>query len=140
MFLGTAALAQPAKLDARFLGMWNLDVGKSDFAGQPKPKMGQVNWGEHGWAFTLVLANGELFTDGVETDHGCVYIGESPLSCEYEVVTPQHIRLTMKHGQTVIRVGEIELLADGTTQTTHRVTPPHGAPYVEKTIWVRQQE
>ena len=127
------------KLDAGFYGLWNLDVAKSDFASQPKPKMGQVDWGEHGWAFALVLANGELFTDAVQTDHGCSYIGAPPFSCEYEVVTPRHVRLTMRKGTTVIRVGEIELMDDGITKTTHRVFPSDGPPYVEKTIWVRQK-
>ena len=137
--LPSVAPSQNAKLDQSFFGLWNLDVGKSDFASQPKPRMGQVNWGEHGWTFALVFANGEMFTDGVQTDHGCVYIGVSPLSCEYELITPRHVHLTMKEGATVTRVGEIELLDDGTTKTTHRVIPSHGPPYVEKTIWVRQK-
>jgi hypothetical protein len=134
-----AVHSQNAKLDPGFLGTWNLDVGKSDFGSQPKPKMGQVNWGEHGWSFALVLANGDIFTDAVETDQGCVYIADFPLTCEYEILTPRHVRLTMKHDQSVIRVGEIELLDDGTTRTTHHVTPPDGAPYVEKTIWVKKK-
>jgi hypothetical protein len=133
------AHAEDAKLDAGFYGLWNLDVAKSDFASQPKPKMGQVDWGEHGWAFALVLPNGELFTDAVQTDHGCSYIGPPALSCEYEVVTPRHIRLTMRKGTAVIRVGDIELMNDGTTRTTHRVFPSDGPPYVEKTIWVREK-
>ena len=56
--------------------------------------MGQVQWGEHGWAFALVSSvNGQMFTNGVQTDHGCVYMGVSPLSCEYELITPRHVRL-----------------------------------------------
>ena len=39
---------------------------------------------------------------------------------------------------TIRRIGDIELLEDGTTQMTHRVTPSQGAPYVEKTIWEKQ--
>lgn len=136
--LTVLAHAQQPRLDPGFYGIWNLDVAKSDFASQPKPKMGQVNWGEHGWAFALVLANGELFTDAVQTDHGCIYVGP-PLSCEYEVMSPRHVRLTMREGTTVIRVGEIERMNDGTTRTTHRVFPSDGPPYVEKTIWVRQE-
>ncbi len=141
LFCITTALAhaQHTKLDPGFYGLWNLDVAKSDFASQPKPKNGQVDWGEHGWAFALVLPNGELFTDAVQTDHGCVYIGAPPFSCEYEVATPRHVRLTMREGAKVIRVGEIELMDDGTTKTTHRVFPSDGVPYVEKTIWVRQK-
>src|SRR5882724_3190181 len=91
-----SASSQSVKLDQGFLGLWNLDVAKSDFGSQAKPRMGQVNWGEHGWAFALVFANGEMFTDGVQTDHGCVYIGISSLSCRYELIAPRHVRLTMR--------------------------------------------
>jgi hypothetical protein len=134
-----AGSSRPAKIDPAFFGFWNLEVAKSDFGGQPPPKSGQVNWGEHGWAFTLVFANGELFTDAAMTDHGCIYIGVSHLTCEYEVVTPRHVRLTMREGNRATRIGDIELLSDDVTQTTHRVTPPNGAPYVEKTIWAKQK-
>ena len=44
----------------------------------------------------------------------------------------------MKQAGMVRRVGDIELLDDGTTQTTHHVTPANGDPYVEKTIWEKQ--
>jgi hypothetical protein len=137
--MGSNTYGQNAKLDPGFWGLWNLEVAKSDFASQGKPKAGQVNWGVHGFSFALVFADGGVFTDGIQTDHGCVYIGVTPLSCKYEVVTPRHVRLTMKDGTKTIRVGEIELLADGTTQTTHHVTPSNAAPYVEKTIWVREK-
>ena len=137
--LVVVASSQPPKIDPAFFGFWNLDVAKSDFAGQPKPKSGQVNWGEHGWAFTLVLANGQLFTDAAMTDHGCTYIGASSLTCEYELLTPRHVRLTMREGKNVMRVGDIELLSDDITQTTHRVTPSDGPPYIEKTVWTRQK-
>jgi len=45
------------------------------------------------------------------------------------------VRFTLREGATVRRIGDTELLENGTTQTTHRVTPPEGAPYVEKAIW-----
>jgi hypothetical protein len=134
-----AASSQPSKIDPAFLGFWDLDVAKSEFAGQPKPKSGQVNWGEHGWAFALVLADGQLFTDAAMTDHGCIYVGKSRLTCEYEILTPRHVRLRIRAGKNVVRVGDIELLNDTVTQTTHRVMPPDGAPYVEKTIWTKQK-
>jgi len=50
----------------------------------------------------------------------------------------QHVHFTLKQGATVRRVGDIELLENGTAQTTHRVTPAEGAPYVENTIWEKQ--
>lgn len=128
-----------AKVDPAFFGLWNLEVARSDFGGQHKPIMGQVDWGEHGWTFALVLSDGRMFTDGVATDQGCVYIGPSSLSCEYEVVTPRHVRITMKEGKTVSRVGDIELVDQDVTRTTHRVTPSDGPPYIEKTIWLRQK-
>ena len=139
MTLMPVTSSQPSKIDPSFFGFWQLDVAKSDFGGQSKPKSGQVNWGKHGWAFSLVFANGELFTDAAMTDHGCTYIGASDLTCEYEIVAPRHVRLRMKEGNKIARVGDIELLSDDVTQTTHRVTPPDGAPYVEKTIWTKQK-
>ena len=127
------------QIDPAFHGFWTLNVEKSDFGGRPKLKMGFVNWGEHGWTFAIVTAEGRLYADAAETDHGCTLIGVFPdFSCVVEVVTPRHVRLTMKQGVTVRRVGDIELLENGTTQTTHRVTPSEGAPYVEKTIWEKQ--
>ena len=42
-------LAQQIDPDLR--GVWKLNVEKSDFGGGPKPKMGQVNWTEHGTAW-----------------------------------------------------------------------------------------
>ena len=137
-FLGPAK-SQPPKIDQAFFGFWNLDVAKSDFAGQPKPRSGQVNWGKHGWAFALVFANGDLFTDAVAIDDGCTYLGASPLQCTYEIVTPRHVRLTTKEGKKVTRVGDIELLSDDVTQTTHRVTPDDGPAYIEKTVWIKQK-
>ena len=134
----SAAARQP--IDSAFYGFWTLNVEKSDFAGRVKPKTGFVNWGEHGWTLAIVQADDRVYADAVETTHGCTFIGTAPndLSCTVEVVTPRHIRLIMKQGTTVLRIGDIELLADGTTQTTHHVTPPQGAPYVEKTIWEKQ--
>ena len=95
---------------------------------------------EHGWTFAIVQADGRTYADAVETSHGCTFIGMAPndLSCVVEVVTPRHVRLTVKQGATIRRLGDIELLEDGTTQTTHHVTPSQGAPYVEKTIWEKQ--
>lgn len=120
-----------------FRGFWRLNAEKSDFGDRPKPKTGFVNWGENGWTFAIVQADGRVYADAVETSHGYMFIGMAPndLSCEVEVVTPRHVRLTVKQGATVRRIGDIELLDDSTTQTTHHVTTSQGAPYVEKTIW-----
>jgi hypothetical protein len=72
------------------------------------------------------------------TDNGCTMIGvPSDYSCQIELLTPRHLRFTMKQGGTVRRVGDIELLDKNTTKTTHRVTPSDGKPYVETTIWER---
>ena len=78
--------------------------------------------------------------DAVQTDNGCVFIGLAPadLSCQVEIITPKHMRLTMKLGAAVERIGDIELLEDGTTRTTHHVTPMQGEPYVETTIWEKK--
>ncbi len=136
----TSAPQSERPIDARFRGFWTLNVEKSDFGERPKPKTGFVNWGEHGWTIAFVQADGRVYADAVETSRGCIFIGMAPtdLLCKVEVITPRHVRLTMKQGATIRRVGDIELLDDGTTRTTHHVTPSQGAPYVEKTIWEKQ--
>ena len=134
LFAAPTAFSQ--RMDVGLQGIWTLNVEKSDFGGRPKPKMGQVNWGEHGWTFALVTADGRLYADGIATDRGCTLIGGWPnYSCDVAVVTPRHLRFTLREGATVRRIGDIELLENGTAQTTHRVTLPEGTPYVEKTIW-----
>ncbi len=117
--------------------MWALNVQKSDFGGDPKPKAGQVNWTEHGWAFAIITADGGLYADGVVTDHGCSLIGVGGYSCTFEVVAPSHVRLTLREGKVVRRVADIELVDKNTTKATHHVTPSKGAPYVESTVWER---
>ncbi|HEY7639685.1 MAG TPA: hypothetical protein VH814_08165 [Steroidobacteraceae bacterium] len=136
----TFAAARAEKIDPALQGIWNLDVAHSKFGPDGKPRSGQVNWGAHGFSFALVFANGELFTDAVATDNGCAYVGASPLTCVYSVINPRHVRLTIKEGDQVTRVGDIELLPDGTTRTTHRVTPTDRPAYVETTVWIRQKE
>jgi len=137
----TALAASGQQIDPSFRGFWTLNVGKSDFGHRAKPKTGFVNWGEHGWAFAIVEADGRVYADAVNTSNGgCLFIGMAPndLSCVVEAVTPRHVRLTVKQGTKLLRIGDIELLDDGTTQTTHHVVPLQGAPYVEKTIWEKQ--
>ena len=140
VMLFTACAASSQQIDPAFHGFWTLNLQKSDFGDRAKPKTGFVNWGEHGWTIAIVQADGGVYADAVETSHGCRFIGVAPndLSCMVEVVTPRHVRLTLKQGATIRRIGDIELLVDGTTQTTHHVTPSQGAPYVEKTIWEKQ--
>jgi hypothetical protein len=135
----TAAKGVAQDMDPTLQGFWTLNVEKSDFAGRPKPKMGFVNWGEHGWTFGIVSADGRLYADAVSTDVGCTLIGVFPnYSCEVEAITPRHVRFTVKQGSTIRRIRDIELRRDGFIQTIHRVIPPGGAPYIEKTIWERQ--
>jgi hypothetical protein len=135
------ATAFGQRLDPALYGVWALNVEKSDFGAGPKPKKGQVNWTAHGWVFALVTGDGRLYADGVATDHGCTLIGvPSEYSCEIKILTPRHLRLTLKQASAIRRVGDIELVDKNTTKTTHRVTPAQGAAYVEKTIWEREPE
>lgn len=129
-------------LDPNLRGVWKLNVEKSDFGGNPKPKMGQVNWTERGWVYAIVTDDGHMYADATLTDHGgCILIGvEREFSCEVKVIAPKHVHLVLKQGSAVRRVGDIELINKNTTQTTHRVTPGDGQPYVEKTIWERDSE
>ena len=135
----TAAKGVAQDVDPALQGFWTLNVEKSDFAGRPKPKMGFVNWGEHGWTFGIVSADGRLYTEAVSTDVGCTLIGMFPShSCEVQAITSRHVRFTVKQRSTIRSVGDIELLRDGFIHMIHRVIPPDGAPYIEKTIWERQ--
>ena len=138
----TAAGASGTQIDPALRGLWKLDVAKSEFGGPwPKPKSGQVSWAGHGWVFALVTADGGIYADGVVTDHGCALIGvPADYSCAIEVVSARHVRITLRQGSAVRRVGDIELLDQNTTRATHRVTPADGKPYVEKTIWEREAE
>jgi hypothetical protein len=134
----TAPVAEAQQLDPALRGVWSLDVAKSDFGGEAAPKMGQVNWTEHGWVFVLLSADNHLYADGAVTDHGCTLIGvSSDFSCEVKVVSPRHVRLRLLQGPAVRRIGDIELVDSNTTRTTHHVTPAEGAPYVETTLWRR---
>lgn len=137
----TGSLAFGQQMDPGLRGVWRPNVEKSDFGSGPKPKMGLVNWTEHGWVVAILTADGELYSDGVITDHGCALIGiSSELSCTFEVKTPKHVVFTLKQGDKVRRVGDIELIDKNTTITTHRVTPREGTPSIEKTVWEREPE
>ena len=138
LLLAATAVAQ--NTDRAFLGSWTLNVAKSDLGERAKPKMGHVNWGEHGWTLAIVGANGELYAEAVSTDGDCTLIGVFPKqSCEIEIVTSQHVRFTIKEGMTIRRVSDIQLLGNATTQMIHRVIPTGRAPYVQKTIWERSR-
>jgi len=142
VLLGAIAGGQQ-RVDPAFYGIWTLNVAKSDFGRSPKPTAGAVNWGAHGWVLSIVAADGGVYADAVATDGGCALVGafSSDFSCKFEVVAPRHLRFTLLQGSMVRRVGDIELLSDDITQTTHQITPSSNGPsYVEKTIWERQRK
>ena len=127
------------QMDEVLRGEWNLNVGKSTFGPGQSPKAGHVSWTEHGWVFAIVTPDGGIYADAVITDNGCTLIGVSgEYSCQLDVLTPRHLRFTMKQGGDVRRVGDIELLDKNTTRTTHRVTPRYGESYTETAIWERE--
>ena len=67
-------------------------------------------WTEHGWVFAIITPAG-IYADAVMTDNGCTLIGvPSEYSCCIEILSPRHLRLTMKQAGAVSRVGDIELL------------------------------
>ena len=140
LLLGAIAAGQ--QIDPAFYGIWTLNAAKSDFGRTPKPTVGAVNWGAHGWVLSIVSADGSVYADAVATDRGCALVGafSSDFSCKFEVVAPRHVRFTLLQGSMVRRVGDIELLSDDVTQTTHQITPSDGPSYVEKTIWERQRK
>ena len=138
---GAIAVGQQT-VDPAFYGIWTLNVAKSDFGRTPKPTAGAVNWGAHGWVLSLVTGDGNVYADAVATDRGCALVGafSADFSCKLEIIGPRHVRFTLLQGSVVRRVGDIELLSDDITQTTHQITPPNGATYIEKTIWERQRK
>jgi hypothetical protein len=121
-------------------GIWSLDAARSTFAGADvAPVSGSVNWTSSGWAFALGFANGGIYTDAIYTQGGCVPIGVSaPWNCSIRVISPTHIHLVMREGSRVDRSADIELIDDHTQRAAHRVTPSHGKPYTETTLWTRK--
>jgi hypothetical protein len=113
------------RMDAGLRGEWNLNLGKGTFGPGPPPKAGHVSWTEHGWVFAIVTPGGGIYADAVMTDDGCTLIGvPSEYSCQLDVLTPRHLRFTMKEGGDVRRVGDI--------------TPRDGESYTETTIWEKE--
>lgn len=145
LWLGVVApaLAEPphgATLDSRMYGMWMLDPARNTSDGPyPTPKAGLVNWTEHGMVFAITLADGSLYADAtVFDDHGCIMVGvPKTYRCEVDIVTPTHVHLIVRRGQTIEREGDIELVDNDTQRTVHKVTPEHGEPYTETTVWTR---
>ena len=121
---GASAASRALDIDKGFFGFWDLNVAKSAFGPNPALKMGMVSWNKNGFAFAIVTADGHIYTDGLTTRGGCGTIGlPDDWSCEITALTPKHVRLVMKQAGKVRRIGDIELLKDGTTQTTHQVFP-----------------
>ena len=127
------------KMDTSFWGFWKLNLDKSSFQGNQKPKTGLVNWTNYGWAFAILTADDQLYADAVIIDEGCKLIGvPDDYSADIEVIAPKHLRITIRQGSVVRRVGDIELVDVNTTKTTHQVMPAGEKPYTETTIWERQ--
>ena len=129
------------QLDSRLLGNWTLDVARSTFGPDGPPTSGTVRWTRHGWVLALAFGGGYVYADAVITDHGCELIGVPPdYSCALALVSPTHLRFTLRQGTVIRRVGDIELVAPDTTRTIHRVTPGNGPPYTETTFWAREHD
>ena len=143
VLLGAALFvdSQQTKLDPRLRGFWTLNVEQSEFGGaEAKPKSGLVNWTETGFVFAIVTADASLYADAVVLGKQCQMMGvPASYSCEFRILTPRRCLLTLRDGNSVLRVADIELISDNTTRTVHHVTPATGKPYDEKTLWVRQR-
>ena len=129
------------RIDPRLRGNWTLDLSKSTFGPDGAPSAGVVRWTAHGWVLALTFPSGYLYADAVITDHGCALIGVSPgYECSLRVLSATHLRFTMREGQVVRRVGDIELVAADTTRTVHHVTPKAGPAFTETTYWGRDKK
>lgn len=142
LFLGGfTASAGAQRIDPALRGNWTLDVPASSFGPDGAPTAGTVRWTEHGWVLALVFGGGYVYADAVVTDHGCALIGvPDDFSCSIAVLSPRHVRFTLREGDAIRRVGDIELVDANTTRATHHVTPATGAPYTETGIWRRERE
>ena len=139
-FFGLSA-AHALTIDKGFYGFWDLNVSKSKFAPGPQPKAGLVSWNKNGFTFSILNGDGSIYADGLTTRDGCWPIGlEDNWSCEISAASLKHVHLIMKRDDKIRRVGDIELLPDGTTRTTHQVFPLKGASYVETTVWDREKD
>lgn len=141
LVVGLPAQAKTQQMDPALRGNWTLDVAKSTFGPDGVPSAGTVRWTEHGWVLALVFPNGYVYADAVLTDHGCALIGFSAeFSCRIDIITPGHVRFTLRQAARIRRIGDIELLDSTTTRATHHVVPASGAPYTETATWRRVQE
>jgi hypothetical protein len=133
--------AEAQRIGPALRGSWTLNVARSTFGPDGAPSAGTVRWTEHGWVLALVFAGGYVYADAVLTDHGCALIGVSAdYTCRLDVVTPKHVRFTLRQAGTIRRVGDIELVDSNTTRATHHVSPAAGAPFTETAIWLREPE
>ncbi len=129
------------QIDPRLRGNWTLDVSRSTFGPDGAPSAGVVRWTTHGWVLALAFPGGYVYADAVVTDQGCALIGVAPgFHCSLRVVSPTHVRFTLREGEVVRRVGDTELVAADTTRTVHRVTPNAGSPFTETTYWARDRK
>lgn len=140
-----ATLASPAlsahDFNPALMGNWTLNVAKSSFGPDGAPSAGTVRWTEHGWVLAMVFSGGYVYADAVVTDKGCALIGvPADYTCSIAVLTPTHVRFTLRQGASVRRIGDIELLDKNTTRAVHHVTPPSGAAYTETTLWTRDSD
>jgi hypothetical protein len=142
--LGLCLLAHSTaaqQIDSGLRGNWTLNLARSTFGPDGAPSAGAVRWTEHGWVLALVFTGGYVYADAVLTDHGCALIGVSAdYTCHIDVVTPKHVRFTLRQVGATRRVGDIELIDSNTTRAVHHVSPASGAPYTETAIWLRDQE
>jgi hypothetical protein len=134
------ALSAP-DFDPALMGNWTLSVAKSSFGPDGAPSAGTVRWTEHGWVLAMVLSGGYVYADAVVTDKGCALIGvPADYSCSIAILTPTHVRFTLKQGASVRRIGDIELLDKNTTRAVHHVSPASAPAYAETTFWTRDPE
>lgn len=126
------------RVDPLMYGSWTLDVTQSRFGSDGAPTSGIVNWNRNGWAFAITFPGG-MYADAVAVREGvCLLVGvPDDTTCRYEIVAPRHVRIILSERGQVRRQGDIELVDDNTERAVHHVTPAHGAPYEEVTVWRR---
>jgi hypothetical protein len=122
------------QLDKAFYGRWNLDLTKSKFGSDMRPKMSSVLISPEGWVATSYFEAGFLDAYAVASKSGvgCTLIGFPPeFSCEFKLADSRHGTFTVKQGGKTVQQTEVELRDENTFTIKQTATTPKG-PIVDE--------
>jgi hypothetical protein len=136
-----SCFGQQPTYDKAFLGVWNLDVSKSNFAHGNGPKGGQVIANQNGYVVTFQdPPAGVPHSYAVATIGGeCYLIGSFPptFSCTDNLDTPRRGTLSIKQGDAVVVKLESELVGETTVRVKQTVASPAGGPVISELVYTK---